>query len=128
MTRVLFRFFILITIASVITFVIHISILNWIGLPLFNNKIIFSYLLNNFQTILIFFLLLKLRKKFLDSFGYLFLISSFFKFTLFFTTLYGHYQEDGELQKAEFFAFFVPYSVCLTLEIISLIKVLENED
>ena len=103
-------------------FAIHLLILKYLELPLFNNKIVLSYILNTTLAIAIFGLLFRYREKVKDNIGFLFLAGSFLKFIAFFILIYPSYKADGGTSKLEFAAFFVPYLICLFIETSSLVK------
>ena len=112
------RLILLLTLA----FALHLFLLQNAGLPLFENKILASYTANMLLTIGIVFLLFKLKDKYTNQIGFLFLGSSFVKFLAFFIVFHGAYKADGNIETLEFLAFFIPYSICLVLETTSLSK------
>ena len=103
-------------------FTLHLLILKYFEFPLFENKIVLSYVLNTILAIAIFGLLFKYREKVKDNIGFLFLAGSFLKFIAFFILIYPSYKADGDTSKLEFAAFFVPYLICLFVETSSLVK------
>jgi len=103
-------------------FVAHIFVLDALGLPVFNNNIVVSYLANSLSAIIIFTVLFALRDQFKNQLGFIFLFGSVIKFGLFLLILFKPFYADGNLSKAEFFTFFVPYSFTHTIEIFSLSK------
>ena len=106
----------------VAAFGIHIGVLKFLNLPLFENKIITSYIINLVLVIIVFGVLYLLKDKYTSQLGFLFLIGSFLKFAVFFIVFYPFYKQDGEITKLEFAAFFVPYVLGLILETVSLSK------
>ena len=103
---------------------VHLLILWLLGKHLFDHFILPSYLFNYFIT-LIFFAVLLMNSKTKDAFlGWLFFITSGLKFLAFFIIIYPLYNLDGAIQKAELYTFFLPYSLCLTIEIHQIIKIL----
>ena len=111
-----------------VAFGAHILVLNYFELVLFDNKIILAYLINLILAILIFVALHKLKDKFKEQLGFLFIAGSFLKFIVFFALFYGAYKADGTITKPEFAAFFVPYVLCLVIETFSLAKWLNKLD
>ena len=105
-----------------IAFAAHLFLLYNAELPLFENKISASYIINTLLTIGIVFLLFKLKEKYTNQLGFLFLGSSFVKFLTFFIVFHAAYKADGNIETLEFLAFFIPYSLCLILETIYLSK------
>ena len=115
-------FTIKIIVIIIAAFAIHLLILKYLELPLFENKIVLSYILNATLAIAIFGLLFKYREKVKDNIGFLFLAGSFIKFIAFFIIIYPSYNADGDTSKLEFAAFFTPYLICLFIETSSLVK------
>jgi hypothetical protein len=109
-------------------FCIHISILNFLDFPLFENRIIGAYLVNLILIISIFGILYLLKEKYKSQLGFLFLAGSLLKFAVFFIAFYPFYKQDGMITKLEFVAFFVPYVLGLILETVSLSKWLNRLD
>lgn len=105
-----------------IAFIIHISTLYFVGLPMFSDMIIPSYLINLALAIGIFGILYKMKDKYGSQLGFLFLGGSFLKFIVFFIVFYPVYKLDGEVSSLEFSAFFIPYILCLIIETFSLVK------
>ena len=105
-----------------IAFAIHLIVLNLLELPLFENKIVLSYLLNAILAIIIFGFLYKYREKLKNYIGFLFLAGSILKFIAFFILIYPSYKADGDISKFEFAAFFIPYLICLVIETTSLVN------
>lgn len=111
-----------------VAFCIHIAVLNFLELPLFENKIILSYIVNFVLVVGIFGILYLLKEKYKSQLGFLFLAGSLLKFAVFFIAFYPIYKLDNEVSKLEFAAFFVPYVLGLILETFSLSKWLNKLD
>ena len=111
-----------------VVFCIHIAILNFLELPLFENRLVLSYVINLILIIVIFGFLYLLKEKHKSQLGFLFLVGSFLKFAVFFILFYPYYHLDGVISKLEFSAFFVPYVSGLILESVSLSKWLNQLD
>ncbi len=105
-----------------IAFCVHLSILHFSGLPLFNDMIVLAYLINAALAIGIFGFLFLMRNKYSSQLGFLFLAGSFLKFIVFFLVFYPNYKVDNEVSSLEFSAFFIPYILCLIIETFSLVK------
>jgi hypothetical protein len=121
-----FGFSLKLLLTLLIVFAIHITILNALNLPLFNNKIILSYVVNFLMASGIFTLLYFLNKKQESYIGFIYLGGSFLKFILFFLLFYPFYREDGIITKPELFSFLTPYFLCLIIETYSLVKLMNN--
>ena len=111
-----------------IVFCIHITILNFLDFPIFENRIIGAYIVNLILIISIFGIIYLLKKKYKSQLGFLFLAGSLLKFAVFFIAFYPFYKQDGMITKLEFVAFFVPYVLGLILETLSLSKWLNKLD
>lgn len=120
------KFAIILFVILALSFTIHLSTLHFMELPLFNNKIVLSYLVNFILAVSIFYALFHFKEKLKNSIGFLFMAGSFLKFIVFFILFYPLYKSDGEIQKIEFAAFFVPYVFALILETYYTSKMLNN--
>ena len=107
---------------TAITLALHLFVLHFFNLPLFNDKIILSYLINLTTAILIYSLLFKLKNILKTQLGFLFMGGSFLKFILFFVLLYPIYRADNTISKTELTAFFIPYTITLILELFYISK------
>lgn len=103
-------------------FAIHLFALSSKSLPLYDNKIVLAYIINAILAIVIFGFLFKMKDKYKEQLGFLFLGGSVLKFVVFFIVFYPVYKADGTISKLEFAAFFVPYILSLILETLSLAK------
>ncbi len=126
MKHIFLRFTVQIIILLAVVFGFHLLILNYIEAPLFENKIVLSYVFNTAMAIAIFGVLYYFKDTYKDKLGFLFIAGSFFKFALFFLLFHKSYKQDGEISSYEFAAFFVPYLLCLFFETNSLAKLLNK--
>jgi hypothetical protein len=110
----------------ILTAGIHFFILDRLELPLLENKIVLSYIINTLLAVTIYIGLYFLRKKQEANLGFIFMIGSFIKFGVFFLFFYPEYNADGEIQKLEFSTFFIPYAICLIIETYFLTRLLNN--
>ena len=111
-----------------IGFALHITLLSLLNLPLFNNYILASYIVNYVLAVAIYITLYKLRIKYLDLLGFIFMGGSFLKFAVFFLFFNSTFKEGGEVSFDEAMSFLAPYITCLTIETFYLIKLLNNKD
>jgi hypothetical protein len=109
-----------------LSFGIHLLVLHYLELPLFENRIILSYVVNFVLAASIFYALFYFKEKLKNSIGFLFMGGSFLKFIVFFLLFYPLYKSDGDIQKIEFATFFVPYAIALILETYFTSKMLNN--
>ena len=116
-----------ITILS-IAFGLHVLVLKIKDLPLYDNKIVLSYIINTGLAIGIFAVLFFLKEKHKSQLGFLFMAGSGLKFAVFFIVFYPIYKLDNKMSSLEFLAFFVPYVLCLIFETFSLSKLLNKLD
>tara|TARA_R110002072_G_scaffold22615_1_gene79431 strand:+ start:270808 stop:271227 length:420 start_codon:yes stop_codon:yes gene_type:complete len=120
-------FLVLLLIVLVIVFGIHLLILSLLGLPLFSDRIVLSYVINYVLAGIILWVVQSNLNKQSAHTGFIFMAGSGIKFLLFFIFFYPYYQNDEVMQTTEFAAFFTPYAVCLVLEVIYLSKLLNNQ-
>jgi hypothetical protein len=107
---------------------IHIAILFYLGLPLFDNYILAAYFVNYILAIAIYFTLYKLRIKYLDLLGFAFMGGSFLKFAVYFIFFNSTFKENGSVSFIEAISFLSPYLTSLMIETFYLIKLLNNKD
>lgn len=122
MNNPFFSFSIKVIVLLVVVFGIHIAVLSFLDLPLFENRITAAYIVNLVLIISIFGILYLLKEKYKAQLGFLFLAGSLLKFAVFFIVFYPFYKQDGIITKLEFASFFVPYVLGLILETTSLSK------
>lgn len=108
-------------------FGIHIATLHYLQLPLFNNLIVKSYIVNAIMAIVIYGFLYFFRKKYLDLLGFIFMGGSFLKFATYFILFHPEFKSDGNVVKLEAISFLIPYLICLSIEIYFLIKLLNKD-
>lgn len=108
-------------------FLIHLWYFYDIGMPRFANRIIGAYLLNYAMAALVLFLVERNLKIESAQTGFIFLAGSGLKFLVFFLVFYPVYKADGTMNTVEFATFFIPYSLCLVLEVYYLSKQLNNQ-
>lgn len=111
-----------------IVFLVHIGVLYYMNLELFENRIIWAYLINVVAALGIIIGLVRAPQRYQDSLGFLFMGGSFVKFALFFIFFYPLYKEDGEMSRQEFSTFFIPYAACLIYETKALVHKLSQQD
>ncbi|WP_432412238.1 DUF6168 family protein [Rasiella sp. SM2506] len=121
------KFLTTLLLALVITFSIHIGVLWFAALPLFSDKILLSYSVNYLLAAFIYLIIQQTLKKNGTHAGFVFMAGSAVKFIIFFLVFYPFYQADDSMQKTEFTAFFIPYAICLILEVTYLSKQLNNQ-
>ena len=114
-------------IALSVVFGIHSVILYFLGISLLQNLLIPSYITNYILALLIFFILVKLKKKYLDLLGFVFMAGSFVKFGVYFIFFNPVFKQNGSVSSEEATAFLTPYLLCLIVETFYLIKLLNNK-
>jgi hypothetical protein len=110
-----------------VVFGIHSLILYYLNISLFENLLIPSYITNYILALLIFFVLVKLKNKYLDLLGFVFMGGSFVKFGVYFIFFNPIFKLNGTVSTQEATAFLVPYLLCLIIETFYLIKLLNNK-
>ena len=118
----------IVLVAAVIVFFIHLLVNNSTESPVEFNALIYSYSINVVLACGVIILLFVLKKKLKDQLGFIFMASSLLKFACFFILFYPEYNADGDLTRLEFLTFFIPYVVCLVTETVILSKFLNSLD
>lgn len=118
----------LVIIAAVIGFFIHLLINNTIIHTIETSQIIFSYAINIAMACGVIIILFLFQRKLKNQLGFIFMGASMVKFIIFFLVFYPEYNADGNLSRLEFFIFFIPYVICLITESIILSKFLNSLD
>lgn len=126
MNTFVLRFLIILSVVLVVTFGLHILVLNLKDRPLFEHQIIKAYVINYILAVIIFFVLFFLKKKFNDQLGFVFMAGSLLKFLFFFIFFYPGYHADQKIQTIEFTSFFIPYGVSLIIETKAVISILNR--
>ena len=110
-----------------LVFILHLSVLYSLGHDIFENEIVFSYIINTTVALIILLGLLRAPSFLKNSLGFLFLGGSLLKFLVFFAVIYPVYKSDGQMDKWEFSTFFIPYAANLIFETKVLIDKLSHE-
>ena len=110
-----------------LVFSIHLWVLDAQEKTLFGNKIVLAYLVNYALAMIILFFVERNMRDGSAKGGFIFFAGSLLKFVVFFLVFYPSYSEDGGMQTIEFTTFFVPYAICLILEVYYLAKQLNNQ-
>ena len=97
----------------VVVFGLHVGALYYLQFPLLANKIVWAYLVNFLLATAIMGVVLHPPSRFKDNAGFLFMFGGLIKFIFFFIFFYPSFLQDGNISRAEFFAFFAPYATCL---------------
>lgn len=127
MTKQITVFGIKLLISLCVVFGIHSIILYYLNISLFQNLLIPSYIANYFLALLIFLILVKLKKKYLDLLGFVFMGGSFVKFGVYFIFFNPVFKQNGTVSPEEATSFLTPYLLCLIVETFYLIKLLNNK-
>lgn len=85
-----------------------------------------SYIVNYVLAIFITIGLYFLRERQANNLGFLFMGSSFIKFTAFFIFFYPLFSSDGDVNHTEFGLFFIPYAIALVIETSFLVRILSK--
>lgn len=114
--------FILFTIGA---YFVHLMGLNFHAIPPESVLLNDAYLLNSLLAITIIVIIYWLRKKYYSQIGFLFLGGSMLKFLCFFLWFSPVFNADGELSRAEFIGFFIPYLLSLIFETLAVSRLLK---
>lgn len=113
---------VILTVVGVISFSVQNALLSSAQVLLLQ-----AYAMNFILAALLFLLIYRLRVNHPDKLGFVFMLGSGIKFTLFFVFFNPSIQFDGVTTKAEFLSFFVPYALSTLVETTSLIRLLNKE-
>jgi len=127
MIKPIIAFSIKLVIALSIVFGIHLLVLSYSNVSIYQNLIIPSYIANIFLAIIIYSSLFKLRIKYLDLLGFIFMAGSFLKFAVYFIFFNPSFKTDGIVSSIEATSFLIPYLACLIIETYFLIKLLNSK-
>ena len=125
--RAIFNYLSKLFLTLVLVFSIHIATLYFLDIPLFENMIIQSYVINFVLAVIVLLVIEKTMQKQSAQAGFIFMAGSGLKFLVFFLVFYPSYQADGEMKTIEFITFFIPYALCLIADVIYLSKQLNNQ-
>ena len=114
--------------ALAVTFALQTFVYHQLELILYFNALLFSNIFNFFMAMFAVILIYQLRHSHTQSLGYIFLLSTLFKFLGFYLLLYPllseFYSEANRL--SGFMLFFISYVVALIMEVRCLIKLLNR--
>jgi len=122
-----FRFLLVLLSVLLLVFIIHLLTLDAFEYPLWSHKIVLAYLINFVLASIVVLVVQHSLKSQSAQAGFIFLAGSALKFLVFFLVFYPTYKKDGAMETIEFITFFVPYGVCLILEVLYLSKQLNNQ-
>lgn len=120
------KFSFLLLLLLLISLAVHLYVLDSLGMPLFDNKILTAYAVNYILAVAIYGILYLLQDRFTAQLGFLYMGGSLVKFLVFFLVFYPSYKLDGNMSTPEFAAFFVPYAISLIFETTGIIKFLKK--
>ena len=121
------KFIFTLFIVLAITFGLHIWVTHEMNFSLNISKIGISYTVNYIIAIAIFKLFTVFIDKKSELLGFIFLFGSLFKFVIYFLVLRPIISETESITKVEFSFFFIPYAICLVIEIYFLVKTLHSQ-
>ncbi len=126
MNRKISKFSGILLLALGLVFGAHLLLLHLFEKPLFEHKIVWTYLVNYALAVLVLLMVERSIKAESAQAGFVFIAGSGLKFLVFFLVFYPSYKANGEMETIEFITFFVPYSLCLILEVAYLSKQLNQ--
>ena len=127
----LLRYLITLLVMLGASFGLHSLIRGQSGLDPMGDLLVVSYLFNFFMAFAIVAGLYAVRFRMKQQIGFLFIAGSLLKFLVFFLFFYPSFTSDGNISRAEFSSFFVPYFLALATETYftaSMLKNLEREN
>ena len=121
------KFIFTLFIVLAIIFGLHIWVTHEMNFSLNISKIGICYTVNYIIAIAIFKLFTVFIDKKSELLGFIFLFGSLFKFVIYFLVLRPIISETESISKVEFSFFFIPYAICLVIEIYFLVKTLHSQ-
>lgn len=124
--RELLRFILILISSLVVVGGLHYAYFLIRDLPFSWAEFLYGYGINFVMALIVYGGLLYLARKQSTYLGFLFLAGSGFKFAIYFLLIDPVFRADGQLSFTEFFLFFIPYLICLTIETLAVIKLLKK--
>ena len=122
------RFYVILILLMVSLFCTHLLVIDQFGYLVPDGLLLICYVFNIIIAGVLFLFFLFLSKNQPSILGLGLLITSGFKFLLFFTLIYPNFQSQAPESKLDFLTFFIPYVAALSLEIYQLAKILNQEE
>jgi len=107
---------------------LHLAYFYFRALEIPTDLLLLGYGVNFLLALIVYGFLLYFAERKSTNLGFLFLFGSALKFGVYFLIFHPMFKEDGTLSKLEFFTFFFPYFVCLAMETMALVKLLNEID
>jgi len=104
----------------------HLGVHSYLNIKLTNFLILESYLTNLLLVVTSYWIILYFKEKKSQSLGFIYLGAFFLKLTIFFIFFNPIYKADDLIQTGEFFAFFLPYAICLVYETTVIVRILNR--
>lgn len=120
------RFVLMLFLINSIVLAIHLGVLSFLELNLWDHMLVSAYGINFLLALFIGQMLYALRHKFTQSLGFIFLGGTALKFLVFFIVFNPVYNADADVERIEFATFFIPYTVNLIVETTFLVRVLNR--
>ncbi len=126
MTKSIIKYLAILSGLMVLSFVLHLVVLGAADFYLISKQILGCYLFNYIIAIATYLGLILFKDKLSSSLGFVFMGGSMVKFGLFFLLFYPSFNQDGDISRIEFASFFIPYAISLIVEVVFLVKTLNN--
>ena len=107
---------------------LHLAYFYFRALEIPVDLLLLGYGVNFLLALVVYGFLLYFAERKSTNLGFLFLFGSTLKFVVYFLVFNPLFLEDGTLSKLEFFTFFFPYFICLAVETMALVKLLNEID
>lgn len=126
MARLPLVFLSVLLVCLLLAFGVHLFFLQTNELPLWDNLIVISYVVNYVLAAIIFLMIYYLKDRLSNAMGFLFMAGSLLKFIVFFLVFYPVYKSNGVTNKLEIASFLIPYLIALILETFYASKLLNS--
>lgn len=125
MIKHLIRFSLLLFLTNGVVYLLHSNFFSWFDLPGSLDLINLAYKFNVGITFLFTSTIIVASEQLKEQLGFIFLVTGFVKLGLF---LYLIKTSHHEIGKEVFLHFFIPYVVCVVMEIIYVVKILNSSN
>ena len=109
-----------------IVLIAHLAIHFLMDIAITDFLILESYFTNLLLVVISYWIILYFKEKKSQSLGFFYLAGFFLKLTIFFIFFNPTYKADDIIQTGEFFAFFLPYALCLIYETTVVVRILNK--
>ena len=123
MTQSLIRFFILFFWILIVTYFVHLWIINYFSIKSNIQVFNLSYIFNGITAFVLILVIILAKRRFKDQLGFIFLAGSFIKLGVFVAISSWN---GIEMNRSVFLDFFIAYVICMLFEVYYVSKILKT--